>query len=98
MSDGQPPADNAPKAASPNFLAGWFGGAWIHSHWSGQNQKYWVDRDWVCGPVGAKNVNTGYWIAGGWIYGPVGAEDPRTGFYISEDYIYGPSEVLPFVQ
>ena len=78
--------------------AGWIDGPWIYSHQTDQSGKYWIDNQWIWGPKGVPDLNTGYWIDDNWIWGPTGAPDPMTGFFIRNRWIYGPSIRLPFVR
>src|ERR1700741_1728800 len=55
-------------------LAGWIEGAWIHSNDPTLHGKFWIQDDWIWGPVGAEDVTTRYWIKDGWIWNAGGAE------------------------
>ena len=78
--------------------AAWIQDGWIYSKDARQNAKYWLAENWVWGPIGAENVNTGHWIDRGWIWGPAGAADVMTGFFIQDGWIYGPNSRLPFAR
>ncbi len=77
--------------------AAWIADDWIYSQTAEQHAKYWIDKGWIWGPVGAADVNTKYWIADGWIWGPAGDQNVMTGYYIHDDWIFGPDVRLPFV-
>jgi hypothetical protein len=78
-------------------LAGWIDGAWIHSNDEAQNCKFWIQDNWIWGPVGAQDVTTRYWIKDGWIWNAAGGE-ASTGYYIQDGFIFGPDPKLPFVR
>ncbi|CAN7439636.1 hypothetical protein LJR219_002859 [Phenylobacterium sp. LjRoot219] len=76
-------------------IAGWMDGPWILSNDQAQSAKFWIDGDWIWGPVGSADVNTQHWIKDGWIY-RAGGGQAQTGFYIQEGFVFGPSAKLPF--
>jgi hypothetical protein len=79
------------------LLCAWIADGWIYSREPSQDARYWIDDNWIWGPVGAADAATGYWIQDGWILGPRGAADPFTGFRIEGEWITGPRVLLPFV-
>jgi hypothetical protein len=74
----------------------WIEGGWIYSSQPEQSGKFWIHNNWIWGPDGVENMDTGHWVHNGWIWGPIGAADTATGFYIAENWIYGPGFKLPF--
>ena len=50
--------------------AAWLQDGWIYSSQDEQNGRFWIHDNWIWGPVGAADTNTGFYIADGWIYGP----------------------------
>jgi hypothetical protein len=78
-------------------LAGWIEGGWIHSNDQTQSCKFWIQDDWIWGPVGAEDVTTRYWIKDGWIWN-AGEGEAHTGYYIQDGFIFGPGPRLPFAR
>jgi hypothetical protein len=77
-------------------VAGWIKDRWIFSNDQSQSEKFWIQDDWIWGPVGSGDLTTRHWISEGWIYRVDETQAHQTGFHIQDGYIFGPGGKLPF--